>query len=48
MDTHSQEVYDKAKENLQSFIEKGILVEEDKPCYYIYRLIMNGKARRGW
>ena len=28
IDVHSQEVYDKAKENLQSFIEKGILVEE--------------------
>ena len=26
VDTHSQEVYDKAKENLQSFIEKGILI----------------------
>jgi uncharacterized protein (DUF1015 family) len=46
-DVHSQEVYDKAKENLQSFIEKGILVEEDKPCYYIYRLIMNGRHQTG-
>src|SRR5229473_8589236 len=41
VDIHSQEVYDKAKENLQSFIEKGILIQEDKPCYYIYRLVMN-------
>jgi uncharacterized protein (DUF1015 family) len=47
VDTHSQEVYDKAKENLQSFIEKGILIEEDKPCYYIYRLIMNGRHQTG-
>jgi uncharacterized protein (DUF1015 family) len=47
IDVHSQEVYDKAKENLQSFIEKGILVEEDKPCYYIYRLIMNGRHQTG-
>jgi uncharacterized protein (DUF1015 family) len=46
-DTHSQEVYDKAKENLQSFIEKGILLEEDKPCYYIYRLTMKGKSQTG-
>src|ERR1700749_2026634 len=41
IDTHSQEVYDKAKENLQSFIEKGILIEENSACYYIYRLVMN-------
>jgi uncharacterized protein (DUF1015 family) len=47
VDIHSQEVYDKAKENLQSFIEKGILVEEDEPCYYIYRLVMNGREQTG-
>ena len=47
IDIHSQEVYDKAKENLQSFIEKGILIQEDKPCYYIYQLIMNGRSQTG-
>lgn len=47
IDTHSQEVYDKAKENLQAFIEKGILIEEDKPCYYIYRLEMDGRSQTG-
>lgn len=46
-DTHSQQVYDKAKENLQSFIDKGILLQEEKPCYYIYRLIMNGRSQTG-
>jgi uncharacterized protein (DUF1015 family) len=47
IDTHSQQVYDKAKENLQAFIEKGILIEENKPCYYIYTLVMNGRAQTG-
>lgn len=47
VDVHSPEVYEKAKENLQSFIEKGVLIEEDKPCYYIYRLVMNGKSQTG-
>jgi len=47
IDVHSPEVYEKAKENLQSFIEKGTLIEEDKPCYYIYRLVMNGKSQTG-
>jgi len=47
IDTHSQEVYDKAKENLQSFIEKGILIEENTACYYIYRLVMNGRSQTG-
>src|ERR1700722_5643142 len=47
IDVHSGDVYEKAKENLQSFIEKGILIEEDKPCYYIYQLVMNGKSQTG-
>jgi uncharacterized protein (DUF1015 family) len=47
IDVHSNAVYEKAKENLQSFIEKGILIEEDTPCYYIYQLVMNGKSQTG-
>src|ERR1700761_7892437 len=47
IDTHSQQVYDKARENLQSFIERGILIEEYSACYYIYRLVMNGRSQTG-
>jgi len=47
IDIHSQEVYDKAKENLTAFISRNILFIESKPCYYIYRLIMNGKSQTG-
>ncbi len=46
-DTHSQEVYDKAKDNLHAFISRSILFRESKPCYYIYQLIMNGKSQTG-
>ncbi len=51
IDTHSQQVYDKAKENLDAFISRNILFRENKACYYIYQLIMpalagsEGKAR---
>ena len=47
IDIHSTEVYEKAKENLQQFINKGVLLKEDKPCYYIYQLIMNGRSQTG-
>jgi uncharacterized protein (DUF1015 family) len=47
IDTHSREVYDKAKENLRSFIENGTLIQENKSNYYIYRLIMNGASQTG-
>jgi len=47
IDTHSSQVYDKASENLQEFIRRGILMQEEKPLYYIYRLIMNGRSQTG-
>ncbi|MGK2864437.1 MAG: DUF1015 domain-containing protein [Chitinophagaceae bacterium] len=46
-DLHSQVVYDKAKENLDEFIKKGIVFYEEKPCYYIYQLVMNGRSQTG-
>lgn len=46
-DVHSTSVYEKAKENLQAFIQRNILFREDKPCYYIYQLIMNGRTQTG-
>ncbi|MES2430525.1 MAG: DUF1015 family protein [Bacteroidota bacterium] len=47
IDIHSQEVYEKAKENLDAFISRNILFRENKACYYIYQLIMNGKSQTG-
>jgi uncharacterized protein (DUF1015 family) len=46
-DIHSEAVYQKAKDNLQQFINEGVLFTEEKPCYYIYRLIMNGRSQTG-
>lgn len=46
-DIHSQEVYERAKQNLHAFIQRGILFREDKSCFYIYQLIMNGRSQTG-
>ncbi len=46
-DVHAQLVYDTAKENLTAFIKRDILFRENKDCYYIYRLIMDGKSQAG-
>lgn len=46
-DHYSQKVYDTAKENLTAFIQRGILFRESKPCYYLYRLTMNGRSQTG-
>lgn len=46
-DVHNQEVYEKAKENLNAFIQRDVLFRENKPCFYIYRLVMKGKSQTG-
>jgi len=46
-DIHSQEVYDKARQNLQAFTQREVLFREDKPCFYIYELTMNGRSQTG-
>jgi uncharacterized protein (DUF1015 family) len=47
VDIHSQEVYNKAKENLDAFVSRNILFKENKACYYIYKLVMNGRSQTG-
>lgn len=47
VDVHSQQVYDKAKENLDAMINDGILAQDGDPCYYIYEIEMNGRAQTG-
>lgn len=47
VDIHSEIVYEKAKANLEAFIKEGTLLQEEKSCYYIYQLIMNGRSQTG-
>ena len=47
VDIHAEAVYQQAKENLAAFIKRDILFKEDKDCFYIYRLIMNGRSQTG-
>lgn len=47
VDVYSKEVYLKAKENLEKLIKDASLVLDEKPHFYLYRLIMNGRAQIG-
>lgn len=40
IDHYDEAVYQKGKENLYKFIKDGVLIQDEKPCYYLYRLIM--------
>ena len=44
---YSKEVYEKAKENITQLKKNGPLNEDAKPHFYLYRLVMNGRAQVG-
>lgn len=44
---YDEKVYLKARENLDRLSSEGICKEDGKPCLYIYRQIMNGRAQTG-
>lgn len=46
-DVYSKEVYLKAKENLDKIIKEAPLKMDDKPYFYLYRLIMDGRSQTG-
>ena len=47
VDTYDDRVYAKADELFRTMLDKGEFVKDDKPCYYIYELTMDGRAQTG-
>ena len=47
VDIHSEAVYQKAAENLDSLIERKVLFQDENPCYYIYELAWKGRTQTG-
>lgn len=47
VDVHTQQVYDKAKENLDQMVADGVMFQDNEPCYYIYELVMDGRSQTG-
>jgi uncharacterized protein (DUF1015 family) len=46
-DVHSEEVYMKSVDNFAKFRENEWLVQDTKPCYYIYAQTMDGRTQYG-
>lgn len=46
-DLYSPLVYEKASENLKKLEENGDLIQDDAPCFYIYKQVMNGRSQVG-
>lgn len=47
VDTYADCVYEKARDLLWGMVEKGEYIQEEKECYYIYELIMDGRSQVG-
>lgn len=47
MSCYDDRVYEKAKEMLEDWQKTGILISDDKDSYYIYELVMDGRAQTG-
>ena len=47
VDTYDAKVYEKARDMLWDWIREGRFIQEEKPCYYIYEQIMNGRSQKG-
>ncbi len=46
-DPYAPEVYAKAAENLQKMVQGQVLVLDEQPCYYIYRMTMGTHVQTG-
>ncbi len=47
VDIYDTQVYQKAKDLLEENIRAGIFIEDTQECYFIYELIMKGRAQTG-
>lgn len=45
--TYENKVYQRAHDTLWEMVEKGDFIREEKPCYYIYELTMEGRVQTG-
>ncbi len=47
IDLYDTRVYEKARDNMNRMVAEGVFVQEEKPCLYIYKQVMNGRAQIG-
>lgn len=47
IDPYDESVYAKGAENFQAMLDAGVLVRDEEPCYYVYRIIMGDHQQTG-
>ena len=46
-DMYSQEIYERARQTLHEMIGDGSFVRDEKPCFYLYALTLDGRTQTG-
>ncbi len=46
-DMYSDEVYQKAHDMLVDWLDEGRFIQDEKPCFYVYELTMDGRSQTG-
>ena len=47
IDAHGPQAHAKARENLDAFIDKGWMVQDESPCFYLYKQTWKGRTQTG-
>jgi len=47
VDPYSEQVYARARKNIDNYLANEILIRDDKPMLYIYKQVMDGRAQVG-
>lgn len=47
VDAHDPRIYRQAREALDAYVARGVLVRDGAPALYLYRQVMNGRAQTG-
>lgn len=47
IDLYDTRVYEKARDTLSDMIAKGVFIQDQKPCLYVYKQVMDGRAQIG-
>lgn len=47
VDLHDPQVYEKAREMLEDWTARGVLIGDEDECYYLYELTMDGRTQTG-
>jgi uncharacterized protein (DUF1015 family) len=47
IDPYDEQVYRRAKQNLERLAREGVMVRDAEPCFYLYRLTMEGRRQTG-